>query len=233
MKKITLAALIFLTATIASTVKAQTNKSKKINLGDGSQLVYEVSENGKTKNGTYVVNNRENKGLWMNGYYKDDTPIGTWTFFNSKYEPALRYNYSQKKVTYINNDSFKDISVKVLSNDTSIAKGASIPIPLCSLDELKSLISSKIYLLYDNVHDDMDVTVTARINKEGKASYTAFYPSSNGKMESSNLTLNNGQFKIVWLPSRYNNEPVDSEFSLVIKITPANAERWHRFRWDI
>ncbi|GAB2701199.1 hypothetical protein GCM10027037_27900 [Mucilaginibacter koreensis] len=220
-----------LTAAVSS-VSAQSAKSKKVNLPDGSQLVYEVAADGKTKDGTYVVNNRENKELWMNGYYKDNNPVGTWTFFNDKYEPALRYNYSQKKITYINNDSFKDIAVNILSDDEAVKKGASIPIPLCSIDELKALISSKVYLLYDNVNSELETKVVAHVNAEGNAHYTISYPTSNGKTEEGKLVIDNGQFKINWLPSKFNDKPIDSEFIMTVSITPANVERWHRFRWD-
>jgi hypothetical protein len=224
---------IIMLATAVMPVCAQTAKSKKVNLPDGSQVVYEVAADGKTKEGTYVVNNRENKELWMHGFYKNNDRIGNWTFFDAKYEPALRYNYSQKKITYINNDAFKDVNVNILSDDAAVKKGASIPIPLCSVDELKALISSKVYLLYDNVNSELEAKVTAHVNAEGKAYYTVQYPSSNGKMQDGKLALDNSQFNITWLPSKFNDKPVDAEFTMTITITPANVERWHRFRWDI
>lgn len=232
MKKLTFIFLI-LVAVSPMQLKAQAPKNKKVTLADRSQLIYEVSDNGKTKNGSYTINNKENHGLWVQGFYNEDKPCGTWTFFDAKFQPSLRYNYDQKKIIYINNESFKDVNVNVLSSDTSIIKGASIPIPLCSVDELTSLLSSKLYTMYDNVHDQLQATVTAHINTDGDATYTVSYPSSNGKIQNFKLRVDSDQFKVKWIPSHYNNQPVEADFSLTLTITPNDIERWHRFRWDI
>ena len=207
---------------------AQTvEKSVKVN--STAKLVYNVDAGSNKKTGIYAIQNLKNDGVWMQGNYKNDERVGTWYFFDAKNKLAMRYNYDQKKLGYIDTTTLTDVNVKVLSGDQEAVKQASAPLPLCSIDYYLTLISNKIYAS----DGPTDAEITAHVNEDGKATYTVSYLKDNKKSAGKKLVLTDDKAALEWIPSMYNNKPLESEFTIRTTIDNSNVySGMRRARWS-
>lgn len=224
--------LIFLMA-VSFYASAQSNE-KKVKITTKSELEYTVANDGKTKDGLYYIKNLANNALWLQGHYKNNMRSGTWYFFNSKAQLTMRYNYDQQKLLFIDTSSLHNIAVHVLSEDAAIAKNASAPLPLCPIDYYVSLIGNQIYTsYYDPANENLTAEVTAHIDTEGKAVYTLAYLNNDKKTAEKVVDLNVA-FPIEWIPSKYGDKAIPSEFTIYanIKSNSTVKDDFRRFRWD-
>jgi len=227
---------ILITAMLAVCVSAYSQSNeKKVNISKTSQLDYTVANDGKTKDGLYYIKNTANNGLWVQGHYKSGMRSGTWYFFDSKQKLTMRYNYDQQKLLYIDQASLKNVKVKVLADDTTIAKNASAPLPLCAVDYYVALIGSEIYTNYfEPANENLIAEITAHIDAKGTATYTVAYIIKDKKMPEKQIAMNNMVFPIEWIPSTYNGKAIPSEFTVYAKIQSSTVadNNFPRFRWD-
>ena len=217
---------------VCLSVSAQQNE-KKVMLTAQSQLDYTVASDGKTKDGLYYIKNLTNDALWVQGHYKNDVRSGTWYFFNGKSQLTMRYNYDQHKLLFIDSSALKNVAVHVLSDDATIAKNASAPLPLCPIDYYVSLLGSEIYANYnDPAYEDLTAEITAHIDEKGKATYTLayLYKKSKSLEKAIELTV---PFPIEWVPSKYHDKTIPSEFTVYANIRSNDSTSGAaRFRWD-
>jgi len=213
-------------------VSAQTVE-KTIKLNNTSKLVYNVDESNNTKSGIYAIQNLKNNGVWLKGNYKNDTRVGLWYFFDSKNKLTMRYNYDQKKLAFIDTAALGAVSVNILSKDPEIVKNASAPLPLCSVDYMVALIAGKL----NGGYGTSVAEITARVDAAGKATYSVSYVKDNKKTDKKKIDFDTNNFWIDWIPSMYNNKPVESEFTVYATLNGSNdssapASAVRRFRWD-
>ncbi|GAB3923979.1 hypothetical protein [Mucilaginibacter myungsuensis] len=197
------------------------------------QLSYNVAPDGKTKEGLYSLKNLSNKGLWLRGSYANNARSGTWYFFDSKENLAMRYSYDQKKVLFLDPKSLSNVAVKVLSDDEEVAKTASAPIPLCPVELYVSLIGNKVATeYYDKANEGLVAEITAHIDVNGKATYSVAYQIKDKKTRPIEVAFT-PSFPIEWLPSKLGDKKLPSEFTVFAKVDEAKDEyNFNRFRWD-
>ncbi|MBD1385612.1 hypothetical protein IDJ75_10015 [Mucilaginibacter rigui] len=226
---------IFLMLLMAAgfSANAQTTE-KKTKIDNVSLAVYNVDARNNEKEGIYAVKNLSNDGLWLQGIYKDDQRAGTWNFFNKDFKLAMRYNYDQKKLAFVDANTLKNVSVNVLSDDNKIKNGASAPLPICSVDYYLQLLANNIYGFSDSNNWGKDAEITAHIGTDGKATYSVIFMVDGKKSAKQNVKLSNDKFAIEWIPSMYNNKPVEAEFTAYVKIAADESvpDQTKRVRWD-
>jgi hypothetical protein len=226
---------IFLMMLMAAGLSASAQTSeKKTKIDNISLAVYNVDTKSHEKEGIYAVKNLNNDGLWLQGSYKDGQRTGTWNFFNKDFKLAMRYNYDRKKLAFVDANELKNVSVTVLSDDNNVKNGASAPLPLCSVDYYLQLMANNIYAFSDSKNWGSDAEITAHIGIDGKATYSVTYLVDGKKSEKQKVKQANDKFVIEWIPSMYNNKPVEAEFTAYVKIAPDESvpDQTKRLRWD-
>jgi len=226
---------IFLALLMAAGLTAGAQSvEKKLKVNDVSQIVYNVDQGTSTKNGPYVVKNLSNDGVWLQGNYKNNARSGNWYFFSKDNKMTLRYNYDQKKLAFVDTAALTNVSVEILSSDEAAKNNASAPLPLCSIDYYLQLMANSIYAINDGRNQGLDAEITATIATDGTASYTVNYVVDKKKTATQRLVVPNNKFAIEWIPSMYNNKPVESKFTVyaTMKGNDSISSATRRFRWD-
>lgn len=215
---------------VGSAITAKAQSEKKTRLNDSSEVVYFVDASG-SKDGIYTIKNLSNDGVWAQGSYKNGERQKNWNFFASDFKLAVRYDYDTKKLMYLNNDMMKDVIIKIISDDDAVKKGASVPVPLCSVDYLTLLEASSMPANVDAVGDKAEIT--AHIGADGKAFYSVVYIGTGKKTKPVFFKLPEDKFNVDWIPASYNNKPVDAEFVVYADVkTAESTSGMRRSSWN-
>jgi len=227
MKRIILATVTTLTFGIISL-----NKEKTAKLSDNSVVKYNVDDNGK-KAGAFVISSAKGITL-LRGSYLNDVRTGDWYCFDKTGQVLLRYNYSLKKLVALDNKQISDFEFKVLDNNEDVTKNARIPVPICSIEQFKSLFISELINQIPpklkSAKANFQAEVTILINEKGDAKYIAKYIVEGYEYKTS-LDLDNKIFKVEWLPAVYNDKAYKAEvkFNVNFSIDPSDQKR---FIWN-
>lgn len=219
--------------TIGLSFKAIDTIQKEAKLIDNSKVTYHIDENNKME-GAYSVQNTKNDVV-MRGSYKDDRRTGNWYCFNDNKSMFLRYNYDQKKLLYIDTVAIKKAEITIIDKDTEVVKGASITVPICSIDQYVSLLKTEIIDTFPQnqmkYNGATDIEIVAKVDANGLAKYNVNY-FFEGSKKSLLLSGKSKAFKIDWVPAMYNDKGVAAEFKVATQITFANGDGHRRFNWN-
>ncbi|RZL55129.1 MAG: hypothetical protein EOO93_19490, partial [Pedobacter sp.] len=187
-------------------------ETKKAILNDGSKVDYTIDEN-KLLNGAYSVSSTDNK-VWLRGSYKDNKRVGNWYCFNSDGAVALRYNYDLKKVIAIDDKMAAKIKFVLNDKDQNVVEKATVPVPICSIDQYLSLFNEQIYSIIGreqkNRPKEIPVDIVANIDSKGSVSYKLAY-SLNGYNYSTKLIIKEKMYELDWSPSTYDGKIISAE----------------------
>jgi len=205
---------------------------KKTTLSDFSTLTYNVGEDKKL-DGPYTVESPEKK-TWLRGSYKGDNRSGNWYCFNSSGRVFLRYNYDQKKLVQLDTTAMKNVQVNILVESVEAKENASIPVPICSMDQYMSLFGSQIARIFDKEvnlpSNEIEMAVVASLDTKDRVSYKLEY--NLGKTTfSAPLKMQETKFDLAWVPASYNGKSIPSEF-IVKSIYKKGADEKYRFKWN-
>jgi hypothetical protein len=200
-------------------------------LPDGSQVVYNISENNKI-NGAFSI--LKDDKLVLRGSYKDNKRFGNWYCFNPDGTVYMRYNYDQKKLVALDTARIARAIVEIPEAKEAGAE-ASIPVPVCSIDQYVSLLGAefrKIILAENkNAEGVIPVELVASIDKNGKAIYSGTY-NAEGVSMTKRLKPDAKLFNIEWLPASCAGEKVAAIFKVNMTVDlSSNDIGRQRFRW--
>ncbi len=205
------------------------NKEVSGLLPDDSKVVYNVSE-GKKLDGTFSIT-KEGKTI-LNGSYKDGERAGNWFCFNPDGTVYMRYNYTHKKLLSLDTARVARATVEV--SGSSGAAGASIPVPVCSIDQYVSLLGAEFrrLILAENrtAEGVIAVELVANVDRKGKATYVGNY-SADGVSMNKQLKPDSKLFNIEWLPAKLNGEAVAAVFKVNMAVDLSTGLEKQRFRW--
>lgn len=229
MKTLFLSIMVFALVGISSKVLLE---EKKATLVDFSTVTYYLNENKKLDS-AYTIENREKK-VWLRGSYKESERTGNWYCFNSDGKVFLRYNYNLNKLLFLDTNAMKNVDVNILDDNKDIQDKASIPLPICSMDQYVSLFGSQIgnILSKDNsiVTADVPIEVVANLDRKGRVDYHLAYLVGNLTINTP-LKLQETKFDVLWLASTYEGKIIPSEFR-VKTIFKRGAASNMRFKWN-
>lgn len=230
MKAITLPLII--TGALVAAIFNPVQKTKT--LSDDSKLTYNINDNNKLE-GAYFIENTD-KNVWIRGSYKNDERSGNWYGFNNNKTVFIRYNYDLKKLLYIDTVAIKKIELTIVSKDPEAVKNAPAPLPICSIDQIVSLLGERAKAAYPKdmivYNKPTDVDIVARVKSADDVKYYVNY-SIRGNNYSAEINTKNLDFDIDWIPSTYNGKVVEAEFKIPTQlIFSADASRRQRFTWN-
>jgi hypothetical protein len=207
------------------------NKEISGTLSDNSKVVYNVSEDKKL-DGPFSIS-REDK-LVLRGSYKNNERAGNWYCFNPDGTVYMRYNYDQKKLVALDTARIARATVEIPGAKNEDAN-ASIPIPVCSIDQYVSLLGAEFrrLILLDNKNAEgvIPVELIASIDKNGKAIYSGTY-NAEGVSMTKRLKPDAKLFNIEWLPASSRGEKVAALFKVNMTVDlSSNDIGRQRFRW--
>lgn len=207
------------------------NKEVSGLLADDSKVIYNISDDKKL-NGVFSIS-KEDK-LVLRGSYKNNKRAGNWYCFNPDGTVYLRYNYDQNKLVALDTARVARALVEI-SDAKGDASSASIPVPVCSIDQYVSLLGAEFrrLLLAENrtAEGVVAVELVANIAPDGKATYVGNYNADGVKM---NKRLKPGDklFDIEWLPATLDGEKVAAVFKVNMTVDlSSNDIGRQRFRW--
>jgi hypothetical protein len=206
---------------------------KTARLVDQSKVSYNVSEN-QVLNGAFEI--KDVKDITrVRGGYTNDKRSGNWYCFDAAGKMVLRYNYDLKKIVSLDEDQLGGISAKVLDKDTDAVNNASMPVPVCSIDQMKKIVEEQ---LKNDIPAKMraeggQVTAdfTIKVNPDGEAKYFAKYVFKDLSYTTM-VYVKDKVFQIEWLPSSYKGKAYKSEvtFSSSFELVPGDHKR---FIWNM
>jgi hypothetical protein len=203
-------------------------------LSDQSKLTYNVNES-KVLDGAYELYTPDGK-MTLRGAYKDNQRAGNWYAFNPDGSIFLRYNYSLKKLVSVDMAAITKAKYDIKSSDDEVKKGATIPMPVCSIEQYISLLGSEFQrkVLKENksANGTLDVDLIASIDATGKARYSSVYVIDGIKF-SNKIVVSEKLFDIEWLPATYKGEALASTFTVNFQadFSPDPTKR-QRFIWN-
>lgn len=207
-------------------------ETKKITLTDGSKVDYNIDEN-KALNGAYTVSSPNDK-VWLRGSYKDNARIGNWYCFNSDGSMVLRYSYDLKKIIAIDDKMLAKISFSIKDKDESIKEKATVPVPICSIDQYVSLFNEQIYSIITkeqkNLPKELPVDIIASINAKGAVTYKLGY-TINGLNFTNKLVVIEKMYDLEWAPAMYEGKIVPSDVVISSKLV-LDGNKLQRFIWN-
>lgn len=217
---------------LAASIFFYTEKTGK--LVDESKVTYNINENKKLE-GAFKIEDAANV-LRLRGSYIADKRSGDWYCFDAKGKMVLRYNYTVGKLLSLEQGDLTTLDIKVLDKNTEVANNASIPIPICSIDQYKTILIEELkdQLPGKEKAGIIDVTaeIIAMIDGNGSAKYVALY-AVNGVENKVVIYLKDKLFDLEWLPAKYNGKTYKSEvkFSTSFQIDPSTSSS-KRFVWN-
>lgn len=207
-------------------------ETKNTTLSDGSKVVYTIDEN-KNLDGAYSVSSPSDK-LWLRGAYKNDQRTGNWYCFNSDGSLMLRYNYDLKKLISIDDKMLSKISFTINDKDEAIKEKATVPVPICSIDQYVSLFNEQIYTIITkeqkNLPKEVPVDIIASINAKGNVSYRLAY-TVNGLNYTNKLVVMEKMFDLQWAPAMYEGKILPADVVISSKLM-LDGNKLQRFIWN-
>lgn len=206
---------------------------KTARLVDQSKIVYNVSDN-QVLNGAFEIKDLKNVTR-LRGSYTNDKRSGNWYCFDASGKVVLRYNYDLKKLISLDEDQFAGVSVTVLDKDPDAVKNASMPVAVCSMDQMKKIVEEQ---LKNDIPAKMKAEggqVTAdfsiKVNPDGEAKYFAKYVFKDLSYTTM-VYVKSKVFELEWLPATYNGKAYKSEvtFSSTFDLIPGDHKR---FIWNM
>ncbi len=221
-------------ALIAAIINPGETVQKTKILSDNSRLTYNLNEKNKL-DGAYFVENTQ-RNVWLRGAYKEEKRAGNWYAFNSDKTVFLRYNYDLKKLLFIDTVAIKKAEITILDKSDEVAKGASILLPVCSIDQYVSLLGEAAKAGYpkDNIiyNKPTLVTITATVKSAKDVKYAVVY-NFRGSNYTYNINNRDLDFPIDWIPSTYNGKDVEAEFKVSTSLVfDADPSQTRRFKWN-
>jgi len=222
---------LFLVGTLNLFSSAVTEKSAL--LSDKSKVVYNVTDDKKL-DGAFVISSAEDK-LLLRGVYKDNQRSGNWFCFNPDGTVFMRYNYDLKKVVALDSKAISRAKIDIDSKDKTIQTDASVPVPVCSVQQYISLVGVEFerQIMQENKSAEglLEADLIASIDKDGKATYSANYD-ANGITMKKKIRLNDKLFNIEWIPASYKGEKLASTFAVKIAAQlGSDPRKRQRFTW--
>lgn len=202
-------------------------------LSDKSKVTYHVNSEMKL-DGSFTISSADEK-LLLRGTYKGNERSGNWYCFNPDGTVFMRYNYDLKKLVGLDTKAISRAKIDIDSKDETIKTEASVPVPVCSVEQYISLIGVEFerQIMAENksAEGSLEADLIASIDKEGKATYSASYQ-ANGITMKKKIKLNEKLFNIEWIPASYKGEKLDSKFSVKMdaKLGSDPLKR-QRFTW--
>lgn len=203
-------------------------------LSDQSKLNYNIND-AKVLDGGYELYTPDGK-MTLRGAYKDNQRVGNWYAFNPDGSIFVRYNYTLKKLISADTAAIGRATYEILTNNEEAKKGASIPVPVCSIEQYISLLGTEFQrkTLKENksASGTLDVDLIANVDANGKARYSAFY-SIDGFKFNTKIVVSEKLFDIEWLPATYKGETMASVFKVKFQadFSPDPTKR-QRFIWN-
>ena len=210
-----------------------TTIEKSGSLVDKSKVTYNITEDKKLS-GPFIIEDAA-KVTRLRGSYADNKRSGDWYCFDQTGKVVLRYNYTANKLLSLDQNSVSSLEIKVIDKDPDVSTNARIPIPICSIEQYKTLLVEE---LKDQIPPreraekaTVNADITASIDQNGSAKYTALYYVK-GVEYKANLYTKDKLFNLEWLPAKYNDKTYKSEvkFSSTFEIDPNAFQR--RFVWN-
>lgn len=226
--------LFIKTTLISATFLLLASTQEKVaTLSDQSKVVYHVSDN-KKMDGQFTITSSASK-LLLRGSYKDNERSGNWFCFNPDGTVFMRYNYDLKKVVALDDKAISRAMIDIHSTDENVKKEASVPVPICSVEQYISLIGVEFerQIMAENKSAEgaLEADLVASINMDGKATYSANYQ-ANGIMMRKKIKLNEKLFNIEWVPASYKGEKLGSTFTVkMAAILGSDPLKRQRFTW--
>lgn len=202
-------------------------------LVDNSKVTYNVGED-KLLTGAYKIEDAKNI-LRLRGSYKENKRTGDWYCFDAAGKMVLRYNYTVNKLLSLEQTELAALTIKVIDRNDDVATNASIPVPICAIDQYKHLMEEELKdqlpAKLKAAKTTVSAEIVASIDATGEAKYIAFY-TANGVEEKVNLYLKDKLFNLEWLPAKYNDKTYKSEvkFTTTLELDPASFSK--RFIWS-
>lgn len=202
-------------------------------LVDQSRVSYNLSEN-EVLNGAFEIKDVK-ETTRLRGAYTNDKRTGNWYCFDASGKMVLRYNYDLKKLVTLDEDQLAGMSVTILDKNPEVVKGASVPVPICSMEQVKRIVEEQLKndipakLKAEGGQVTADFSV--RINADGQAKYFAKYVFKDVSYTTM-VFVKDKVFKIEWLPATYEGKGYKSEiaFSSSFDLVPGDHKR---FIWNM
>jgi len=201
-------------------------------LVDQSEVSYNINEK-KLLDGVYTIIDSA-KVTRLRGSYAQNKRVGNWYCFNAQGEVVLRYNYDLNKLVALEKEELNAVDIKVLDKNVKVAETASVPIPVCAIDQYKSLMVAE---LKDELSHNgklsggnVEAKITAHVKTDGTATYTAQYNLGDVSY-TTKIYPKDKLFTIQWLPAAYEGKALKSEFTFVTSFMFKPGEH-QRFIWN-
>jgi hypothetical protein len=200
-------------------------------LPDDSKVLYNVSEDRRL-NGAFSIS-KDDK-LLLRGSYKDNKRAGNWYCFNPDGSVYMRYNYDQKKLVALDTARIARAVVE-FPGVKEESPSASIPVPVCSINQYVSLLGAEFRRLIlaenKNAEGVIPVELIANIDQNGKATYTGNYIAE-GVTMTKHLKPDMKLFNVEWLPATMSGKAVSAAFKVNMTVDlSSNDMGRQRFRW--
>ncbi|MEJ5962250.1 hypothetical protein [Pedobacter immunditicola] len=223
---------IFITSILILASGALAVLEKTGKLVDQSKVSYNINDE-KLLDGVYTIADTAHVTR-LRGSYAQNKRVGNWYCFNAQGKVVLRYNYDLNKLVALEKEELNAVEIKILDKNAKVAEKASVPIPVCSIDQYKSLMVAE---LKDELsrHDklsagNVDAKITALVKADGTAIYTAQYNLS-GVSYTTKIYPKDKLFTIQWLPAAYEGKALKSEFTFVSSFMFKPGDH-KRFIWN-
>ena len=199
---------------------------------DKSQVTYNITDN-KVLDGVFTIADTAIVTR-LRGSYAQNKRVGNWYCFNAQGKVVLRYNYDLNKLVALEKEEFNAVEIKILDKDAKVAEKASVPIPVCAIDQYKSLMIAE---LKDELSHNgklsagnVEAKITALVKADGTAIYTAQYNLA-GVSYTTKIYPKDKLFTIQWLPATYEGKALKSEFTFVSSFMFKPGDH-KRFIWN-
>lgn len=226
--------LSFTTVALGAIVGFFTTVEKTGKLVDDSKVTYNIGED-KQLNGAYKIEDAA-KVLRLRGSYLGNKRTGDWYCFNAAGKVVLRYNYTVDKLLSLEQTELDALEISVIDKNEDVKTKASIPLPICSIDQYKMLLTEE---LKDQIPTKdiqgivtVNAEITALVDSKGGAKYVANY-AINGVDYKLVIYLKDKLFDLDWIPAKFNEKTYKSEvkFATSFKMDSANTLN-KRFIWN-
>ena len=210
-----------------------TTEEKVATLSDQSKVLYHLSDDKKL-DGAYSISTTEDK-LLLRGLYKNNERSGNWFCFNPDGTVFMRYNYDLKKVVALDSKAISRAKIDIQSTDETVKTEASVPVPICSVEQYISLIGVEFerQIMRENKSAEglLEADLVASIDKDGNATYSANYEAA-GIIMKKKIKLNDKLFNIEWIPASYKGEKLGSTFTVRMAAQlGSDPRKRQRFTW--
>lgn len=193
---------------------------RKKKTGAIEQEIYFISKTDKMKNGPYVLLNNTNNDTLKSGQFRNDAPIGIWSYYSKENQLYLKFDYDSNQLLFESEKIEKVDSFYILANGEFIHDKVDSPPVFIGYDnEIRMALASSVKVPVNilQIGRSCASAFSIEIGTEGEITKYTIEQSADKNLDEQVIEVLK-KYNKLWIPAKKDGKPVVSKIFMFVRI---------------